>query len=79
MLTRNREIPAFISDTFRHEAFVMNQKNSHALRKQHTNLIYDLKLLQGAVPIGKSNLIEPIILSGLIRFRRKLKAKNFLC
>lgn len=42
------------------------------------NLIDSLKLLHRAMSLGTSNPIEQMILSELIRFRRKLEAKNFL-
>lgn len=41
-------------------------------------LVHNLKLLYRAMPLGTSNLIEQIILFELIRFRRKLEAKNLL-
>lgn len=62
----------------RHLLWIKKKKKWPCSKEIAQNLIHDLKLLHRAMPLGTSNLIEQIILFELIRFRRKLEAKNLL-
>lgn len=74
--TAHQDKPAFISEAFRCYIFIMNQKRPCS-EEMAQKLIHYPKLLQRAMPLGTSNLIEQDRVIWIDKIQKKIGSQEF--